>query len=659
MAITKVLVANRGEIARRVMRTCRAMGIDTVAVYSDPDADAPFVHEADEAVPLGGSTPAESYLRADVVLAAAALSGADAVHPGYGFLSENSSFARQVIAGGLTWIGPPPEAIESMGSKLAAREMMSDAGVPVVPGADLTDVRDDKLVAAATALGLPVLVKASFGGGGRGMRLVRDIDELVAAVTSARREAGSAFGDDTVYLERYVDSPRHIEIQVFGDSHGNVVHLFERECSIQRRHQKIIEEAPSPFVTPALRRAMGDAAVAAARAVGYVGAGTVEFIVAPTGEFYFLEMNTRLQVEHPVTEMITGIDLVRVQLLVAQGQPLPDDVLNATIHGHAVEARLYAEDPDHDYLPSPGRLHRFRVPSTDGVRVDSGFDDDGLVSPYYDPMLAKVIAYAPTRAEATRKLVWALRRTQLHGVVTNHELLVAILEHREFVDGDIDTHFLERHPPESLRAGHIDDADVHVVAVAAAVAASADSRRRAPVLRGVASGWRNNPSQLHLRCYDSPLGELRVGYALGGRPRFEVNGVPLDDVTVVCVAGDRVVLVVDGVRRTFVVHLVGDEIYVDTPRGGLALRAQARFPQTVDKPEAGSLVAPMPGTVVSVEVAVGDEVVAGQLLAVLEAMKMEHQITAPVAGRVSAVLVTTRQTIDAGAVMVVVEAEAT
>jgi acetyl/propionyl-CoA carboxylase alpha subunit len=353
--------------------------------------------------------------------------------------------------------------------------------------------------------------------------------------------------------------------------------------------------------------------------------------------------------------MITGIDLVRVQLLVAQGQALPDDVRRITMRGHAVEARLYAEDPDHDYLPSPGHLRRFRVPLTDGVRVDSGFDDNGIVSTYYDPMLAKVIAYAPTRTEAVRKLAYALRHSQIHGVVTNRELLVAILEHAEFGQGAIDTHFLDRHPLAELRSGHLVERDVPFVAVAAALAASAHARRQAPVLVSVASGWRNNPSQPQLRGYDSTVGELRVGYSLDRGGRFEVNGALLTDVAVVSMAEDRVVLLVDGVRRPFAVHLGGDEVYVDTPRGCLALREQPRFPRATEDVAAGSLVAPMPGTVVSVEVAVGDEVVAGQLLAVLEAMKMEHQITAPVAGRVSAVLVTVRQSIDAGAVMVVVD----
>jgi acetyl-CoA carboxylase biotin carboxylase subunit len=658
VAITRLLIANRGEIARRIMRTCRAMGVETVAVYSEPDADAPFVYEADVAVPLGGAAPGESYLRADAVLDAARRTGADAIHPGYGFLSENASFARAVIDAGLTWVGPPPSAIDAMGSKLAARELMIAAGVPVVPGVDLTGVADDDLAATATRLGLPVLVKASFGGGGRGMRIVRDVDEITNAVASARREAASAFGADTVYLERYVDAPRHIEIQIFGDEHGAVVDLFERECSIQRRHQKIIEEAPSPYVTPALRRAMGDAAIEAGRTVGYVCAGTVEFIVSPDGDFYFLEMNTRLQVEHPVTEMVTGIDLVRAQLLVAQGQPLGDELRHASMGGHAIEARLYAEDPDHDYLPAPGHLHRLHVPSGDGLRVDSAFDDGGMISPHYDPMLAKVIAYAPTREEAAQRLAWALRRTQAHGVSTNRELLVAILEHDEFRAGAIDTHFLERHPPTALRQGHLDPADAPCAALAAAVAASADARRRTPVLRTVPSGWRNNPSQRHVRAYDSPFGELRVGYALGRTSTFEVNGELLENVVVLSATPDRVALVVDGVRRSFGVHLVGEVAFVDTARGSVTLREQPRFPPAVEKAAAGSLVAPMPGTVVSIEIGVGDEVTAGQLLAVIEAMKMEHQITAPVAGRVTAVLVEVRQAVDAGAVMVVVEAEA-
>ncbi len=430
--ITKLLVANRGEIALRVMRTARAMGIATVAVHSDPDAGEPFVAAADEAVALGGATPGESYLRMDAILGAASATGADAVHPGYGFLAENADFAFACAAAGLTFVGPPPAVMEAMGSKLAARELITAAGVPVVPGADVSRLFDDAaLLDAAGQVGFPVLVKASAGGGGKGMRVVTEPAGLAEAVAAARREAASAFGDDTVFLERYVTAPRHVEVQIFGDHHGEVVSLFERECSIQRRHQKIIEESPSPALDDDLRARLCAAAVDAGRAAGYVGAGTVEFLLdtgghprspgdtgghlrspgdtgghprSPgdtgghpgDGEFFFLEVNARLQVEHPVTEMVTGLDLVRLQLLVAQGQPLPPEVRTAPLNGHAIEARLYAEDPEADFLPSPGRLHRFRIDASSDIRVESGVGDDSVVSPNYDPMLAKVIAWAPT-----------------------------------------------------------------------------------------------------------------------------------------------------------------------------------------------------------------------------------------------------------------------
>ncbi len=434
--ITKLLIANRGEIARRVMRTCRAMGIATVAVHSDPDADAPFVLEADEAVALGGSSSADSYLRIDALVAAALRTGADAVHPGYGFLSENAEFAQACIDAGLVFVGPSPRVIELMGSKLTAKELMAAAGVAILPSEDVTMLEGPELEAAAERVGLPVLVKASFGGGGKGMRCVRSMPELSAAVESARREAVAAFGNGAVFLERCLDAPRHVELQVFGDQQGRVVHLFERECSIQRRHQKIVEEAPSPAVNAELRERMGAAAVEAARAIGYVGAGTVEFLLAPDGAFFFLEMNTRLQVEHPVTEAVTGLDLVRLQLLVAQGHPLPDEVASAGLSGHAIEARLYAEDPERNFLPVAGTLRRFEIDAGEGVRVESGVaHDGGVISVHYDPMLAKVIAWAPTRTEAASRLADVLSRARLHGVVTNRDLLVRVLRHEAFLSG--------------------------------------------------------------------------------------------------------------------------------------------------------------------------------------------------------------------------------
>jgi acetyl/propionyl-CoA carboxylase alpha subunit len=660
--ITKLLVANRGEIALRVMRTARAMGIATVAVYSDPDAGEPFVAAADEAVALGGATPAESYLRMDAILAAASATGADAVHPGYGFLAENAVFAAACADAGLVFVGPPPSVIEAMGSKLAAREIMTAAGVPVLPGADVSGITDDAgLLAAARQVGFPVLVKASAGGGGKGMRIVTAPGELSEAVAAARREAASAFGDDTVFLERYVTAPRHVEVQIFGDSHGQVVSLFERECSIQRRHQKIIEESPSPAVDADLRARLCAAAVDAGRAAGYVGAGTVEFLVTE-GEFFFLEVNARLQVEHPVTEMVTVLDLVRLQLLVAEGQPLPPEVGTAAMSGHAIEARLYAEDPEADYLPAPGRLRRFRVPGArggpdmtagQGLRVESGVGDDSVVSPNYDPMLAKVIAWAPTRAEAARRLAATLARAEIHGVTTNRDLLVRVLRHPEFTAGATDTHFLERHSPAELGRPLADEDAERLHAAAAALAAQAQRRARAKVLGTLPSGWRNNPSQLHTATYEGRGGHLEVGYRLGPESRLVVNDADLA-ATVEAAAPDEVVLRSGSVRRTFSVHRTGGVAYVDSPLGASSLIEVPRFPLAEEERVPGSLVAPMPGTVVRVLVEAGETVGAGDLLVVLEAMKMEHRVTSPAAGTVAEVRVKAGQTVDGDEVLVVV-----
>ncbi|MCW2613959.1 MAG: ATP-grasp protein, partial [Frankiales bacterium] len=468
-----LLVANRGEIARRVFRTARATGLSTVAVFSDADAHAPFVREADTAVRLPGSSPADTYLRGDLVIAAALSAGADAVHPGYGFLSEDASFAQAVLDAGLTWVGPPVAAIRAMGSKLAAKALMAGAGVPCLPGVDATGMSDDDLLAAGEGIGYPVLVKASAGGGGRGMRIVATPDALLDAVDSAGREAASAFGDGTVFLERYVERPRHVEVQVMADAHGTCVALFERDCSVQRRHQKVLEEAPSPAVDDALRARLCEAAVAAARAVGYTGAGTVEFVVAPDGTPAFLEMNTRLQVEHPVTELVTSLDLVELQLLVAQGLPLPAHVSQARLTGHAVEARLYAEDATRGFLPSTGTLARFRVPAVEGVRVDSGVEDGSVVGVHYDAMLAKVVAHGATRELASARLAAALAGAQLHGVTTNRDLLVRVLRSPAWLSGDVDTSFLERHDPAELGRPLVDGHGLRLHAAAAALAGAA------------------------------------------------------------------------------------------------------------------------------------------------------------------------------------------
>jgi acetyl/propionyl-CoA carboxylase alpha subunit len=510
---TKLLIANRGEIARRIQRTCREMGIATVAVYSEPDRDAPFVREADEAVALGGATASDSYLRSDRILAAARATGADAVHPGYGFLSENAEFAKACTEAGLLFIGPPAEAIAAMGSKLEAKRRLSAAGVPQLPSCEIDAGTSPKQLAKhADEIGLPILVKSSAGGGGRGMRVVRDAAELPGAVASAAREAESAFGDATVYLERYLEGARHVEVQIFGDSEGRVVHLYERECSIQRRHQKIVEESPSPAVSEGLREALCKAAVAAGEAIGYRSAGTVEFLLAPSGEFFFLEVNTRLQVEHPVTECITGLDLVRLQLEVARGRPLPAQAELPRPRGHAIEVRLYAEDPEREFAPTTGPVHAFAFEDIAGLRVDSGVEAGSEVSVHYDPMLAKCIVWAETRADAAERLAAVLARATLHGPETNRDLLVRILRHPAFLAGQTDTQFLERHRPEALGAPLLSAEGERIHALAAALAFQAERRAAAPVLAALPSGWRNVPSQEQLQVFERRSERLEVRY---------------------------------------------------------------------------------------------------------------------------------------------------
>jgi acyl-CoA carboxylase subunit alpha len=651
--IRKVLVANRGEIARRVFRTCREMGIATVAVFSEPDRDEPFVQEADEAVALGGASPSESYLRGDAIVAAALLSGADAIHPGYGFLSENADFARRVAASGLVFIGPPPEAMAAMGEKLAAKALMQKAGVPVLPGVEVKGAA--ALAKAASALGFPVLVKASAGGGGRGMRIVREAAGLEEAVAGARREAKAAFADDTLFLEPYLEAPRHVEIQVFGDAHGNVVSLFERECSIQRRYQKVIEESPSPAVDERLREVMGAAAVVAARAVSYVGAGTVEFLLTEGREFFFLEMNTRLQVEHPVTEAVTGLDLVRLQIHVAEGDVLPREAMAPSLSGHAIEARLYAEDPENGFLPVSGTLHRFRVPASPGIRVDAGVADGSVVGVHYDSLLAKVVAHAPSRAEAAARLAAALERSHIHGLVTNRDLLVGVLRRLEFLEGRTDTHFLDRHPPATLVASaHSADAE-RQHAVAAALAAAHARRKAASVLGFLPSGWRNNPSQLQEVAFEGRSGRIEVGYAWR-RDGLVVRGGGGEQTGLSArVDGGAVDLEMGGVRRRYEVHHVGDMHFVDSSLGHSALAEVPRFKEAVEAAAAGSLRAPMPGRVIRVGAVTGAPVAAGAVLVVLEAMKMEHQVTAPRAGTLLEVRVKEGQQVDAGQVLAVLD----
>ena len=628
-SINKVLVANRGEIALRVMRTCRAMGIATVAVYADADADAPFVRFADEAVRVGPSPARESYLVINHILDAARISGVDAIHPGYGFLSENARFAEAVGDAGLVFIGPSASVIGKLGSKQQAKRIARAAGVPTVPGYDGDDQSASTLAAEAARIGFPLLVKASAGGGGKGMRVVRGVAELGEALDRARGEAASAFGDDTLLLERYVERPRHIEIQILGDTHGNVVHLWERECSIQRRHQKVIEEAPSPAIDDTRRREMGRAAVELGRAVGYVGAGTVEFIADPAGAFYFLEVNTRLQVEHPVTELTTGLDLVREQIRIARGEPLGYDVAPPQ-RGWAIEVRLCAEDPERDYLPTTGTLHAVDVPST--VRADVGVVAGTEIGIHYDSMLGKLIAHAPTRREAAQLLRRALEQTWLPGLVTNREHLASILAHPAFLAGELDTHFLERHAGElAARMPGLDRVRVAVVGlVLSGIAARPERTALAP------AGWRNVPFQDQQTTYSLGDADVVVGYRPSGNGIELALGGKTTHVSRFGVDGDRVWFVEHaGHRRSLRVITVGARSWVLSEGLQLAFVEQPRFPDPLARVVAGGLVAPMPGKVVKVLVTVGQEVAAGAALVVLEAMKMEHTVRALEAGTVS------------------------
>jgi propionyl-CoA carboxylase alpha chain len=680
-AITRVLVANRGEIARRIFRSCRRSGLGCVAVFSDPDAGAPHVGEADMAVRLPGASPADTYLNARALVAAALAAGADAVHPGYGFLSEDAGFARSVQSAGLTWIGPPADAIEAMGSKIISKKLAAEAGVPVLPELAPEAISD-----------YPVLVKASAGGGGRGMRVVREAGELPAALESARREAQSAFGDGTVFCEPLLTAARHIEVQVLADAHGSVWTLTERDCSVQRRYQKVIEETPSPAVGASLRARLLAAAEQVTRAVGYLGAGTAEFLVTRDEQFFFLEFNTRLQVEHPVTECVHGIDLVALQLDVARGLALPQRPPPAA--GHAIEARLYAEDPADGYRPSSGPLHALLIPDVDtrfgppaagaaqALRLDSGVEAGSEISPHYDPMLAKLIAWSPARETAARLLASALDRARIHGPATNRGLLASVLRHPAFLAGQADTSLLDGYDLAGLAPA---DEACRLSATAAAVAGAAANRAVARAAAGLPGGWRNVVSQPQRASFDGPRGRIEVAYRwqrdgilvvreqpeAAGKPPGEAAtpgvpatapGVPATAPGVPAVveaAPDHAVLEVTGVRYRFDVARAGDVVWVDSALGSVALSPVPRLPEPAVTREPGSLIAPMPGNVVRIEAAAGRRVSAGQPVLVLEAMKMEHQIMAPTAGLVAEVRVAPGDQVQAGDVLATVTGEDT
>ncbi|MDV3513761.1 acetyl/propionyl/methylcrotonyl-CoA carboxylase subunit alpha [Stenotrophomonas sp. C1657] len=657
---SKVLIANRGEIACRVIATCRRLGIATVAVYSDADRNARHVRLADEAIHIGPAAARESYLRSDAILDAARRSGAQAIHPGYGFLSENADFADACVAAGIAFIGPPASAIRAMGDKSAAKALMAKAGVPLTPGYHGDQQAPEFLRAQADGIGYPVLIKASAGGGGKGMRKVERSEDFVDALASCQREAASAFGNDHVLVEKYVERPRHIEIQVFGGGHGEAVYLFERDCSVQRRHQKVLEEAPAPGMSADRRAAMGKAAVDAARAVGYVGAGTVEFIAGPDGDFYFMEMNTRLQVEHPVTEFITGTDLVEWQLRVAAGQPLPKRQDELAIHGHALEARLYAEDADRGFLPSTGTLRRLRLPTPSAnVRVDTGVEEGDSITPYYDPMIAKLIVWDVDRDAALRRMRQALADCQVVGVTTNAGFLRRLVQTDSFANAKLDTALIEREQAALAVTGDGEQALWELAAIAAVAstpAAAADARdphspwqaqdgwrlgvpaaRSVPLQQGerahtlkvwtTADGWR-------VQCGDAAPKQV-VGHADG-----QTLSVQMDER-----------------RWRLQLQRDGDQLYLFASDG------QHRF--TLHDPvgeseqasaDAGSLLAPMPGRIVATLVAAGTQVKRGTPLVVLEAMKMEHTLQAPADGTVKGYRAKSGDQVGDGAVLVDFEA---
>jgi 3-methylcrotonyl-CoA carboxylase alpha subunit len=656
---SKILIANRGEIACRVMRTARRMGIATVAVYSEADRSALHAELADEAWPIGPAPARDSYLNIEAILGAARDSGAEVVHPGYGFLSENAEFAEACEAAGLVFIGPPASAMRMMGSKAKAKDLMQGHGVPLVPGYHGAEQNPARLLDEAERIGFPVLIKASAGGGGRGMRVVDSAAEFAAALAGAQREAGAAFGDDRVLLEKYLPRPRHIEVQIFADRHGNTVHLFERDCSIQRRHQKVLEEAPAPGLDPEQRGAIAKAAVAAARAVGYVGAGTVEFI-AEGGDFYFIEMNTRLQVEHPVTEAVTGLDLVEWQIRVAAGEPLPVCQADLALHGHAIEARLYAEDPERGFLPQTGTLHGLRFPPPEVARVDTGVRQGDTVSPFYDPMIAKIIAWGEDRAAAVGRLRRALAKTAVLGVGTNLGLLARVAAHPEFTSGAVDTGFIERHRA-SLMPPRQPAPDTVLAAAALSRLLACEDKARAAASRSGdpfspwarVDGWRlNGRGHQELIFRDGAEERLICATGQAGSWLLEFGD------RAILAEGERradaaLSILLDGVRKKLTVldHGAETAVFLD----GESWRLTEIDPLAAlagEDPTAGRLTAPMPGRVAQLMVEPGTSVRRGQPLIVIEAMKMEHTVTAPADGVVEAVRFAPGDLVEEGAELI-------
>lgn len=649
--ISKLLIANRGEIAERIIRSCRKMGINSVAVFSDADKQARFVKKADEAIYIGGSAPTESYLNIEKLIAAAKTSGADAIHPGYGFLSENKDFATACKKAGIIFIGPTPEVIQGMGSKKAAKELVQKIGVPLVPGYNGEKQDIDVLAAEAKKIGFPVLIKAAMGGGGKGMRIVNAEKDLISSIEAAKREAEKSFGDGTLILEKYFTSVRHVEIQIIGDNHGNHFHLYERECSIQRRHQKIIEESPSVVLTSDLRKRMGASAVAIAKALNYTSVGTVEFIVDEQLNYYFLEVNTRLQVEHPVTEMVTELDLVELQIRIAEGQALTFKQEDVKQNGHAIECRIYAEDPENNFLPCTGTLLNWNEGCIEGLRYDSGVETGSKVDIFYDPMLAKMITYAPTRQESIRKMKYALQQLHVLGLTTNKDFLLEILSNSDFEKGNFDTHFIDLHFKNHKKEKTEDT--LNQLAIAAFIANYQNKQNHSNPLPHIPSGWRNNFYQAQSATFSTKEKAISLSYKVKSDTYFKIEIEQHKyKVEVIECKNNRYKLLINDVLNHFVVSSTQDKFYVSHSNFGVfELQKQARFIDPSEVETKGTYKAPMPGEIIKLNIKVGDAIKSGQTLMILSSMKMENAIEAFEDGIVEEVYVSEKGFVEADTVL--------
>ncbi len=651
-SIRKILIANRGEIAVRVMKTCREMGIASVAVYSDADKDALFVKSADEAVAIGGLQASESYLDQEKIINAAKISGADAIHPGYGFLSENASFVKKCADAGLIFIGPSPEAVEAMGSKSRSKEIMQKAGIPTIPGYNGQDQSVEIFINESEKIGFPILIKAAAGGGGKGMRIVYDKQEIPTAIEAAKREALSSFGDNTLLIEKYFESAKHIEFQIFGDHHGQYTHFFERECSVQRRYQKIIEESPSPSLTSELREKMGKIAVAAAQSINYTNAGTVEFILDPENNFYFLEVNARLQVEHPVTEETTGLDLVRLQIETAKGMPLMVNSQNTCQQGHAIECRIYTEDAENNFFPATGTILIWNEPDLNGIRYDSGVSTGSKVDIYYDPMIAKIIAKGTSREEAIQKMQHALGKFVILGITTNKNFLLEILKHPSFIDGTFDTHLINKKFKNYNDSKKTDTSIINETAIIAMLS-EWNERNSLRNFKHLPNGWRNNFFQKNCSTFLIGENEIKVEYRYKNNNCFDINiGEKNFETELVSCENNSLTCIINKCRKTFVTAKLKDELFIHHPEAGsFKINITPRFSNALSDEKSGGYKAPMPGEIVKLLVKTGDKVISGKGLVIISSMKMETTIEAHSDGIVEEIFIIEKSFVEANTVL--------